>query len=71
MPQINKQPYEEMPEIIISPAGVEKLLQSIDPSKATGPDNISNQALKIAAVEFSPNTLFHFPAINRHWEYAC
>ena len=60
MPQINKQPYEEMPEIIISPAGVEKLLQSIDPSKATGPDNISNQALKIAAVEFSPILCFIF-----------
>ena len=43
-----------MPDIVIFPEGVEKLLGNLDPNKATGPDNIGPRVLKIAAKELAP-----------------
>ena len=43
-----------MPDIIIFPEGVEKLLSNLDPTKATGPDDIGPRVLKIAAKELAP-----------------
>ena len=60
MPQINRRHYEDMPEIVVSIEGVEKLLRNIDPSKAAGPDRVSNQAIKMAASEIAPVLSFIF-----------
>lgn len=43
-----------IPEILVSAKGVEKLLQNINPSKATGPDNIPPRVLKEYATELAP-----------------
>jgi hypothetical protein len=40
MPSKGQSPHPTMPEIKINPNGEIKLLKSIDPHKATGPDNI-------------------------------
>ena len=49
-------PFPEMPPIIVEVhvGGVRKLLANIDTSKAIGPDQIPNQALKLAADEIAP-----------------
>jgi hypothetical protein len=41
-----------MPEITVTANGTEKLLSKLDPSKATGPDEISSRILKQYAHEF-------------------
>jgi len=46
--------HETVPEIVINPKGVYKLLQNINPHKATGPDNIPGNFLKQLAVEVTP-----------------
>ena len=43
-----------LPDIVVSLDGVLKLLQSMDVSKAAGPDQISNGTLKLAADEIAP-----------------
>ena len=43
-----------MEDVKVSVVGVEKMLQQINPSKATGPDNISPRVLKEAASEIAP-----------------
>ena len=43
-----------MPDIIISVEGVAKLLHDLNPSKASGQDNISARILKLAAEEIAP-----------------
>ena len=40
IPNYNSTPYSAMPDIAISCDGVQKLLESLDPGKASGPDNI-------------------------------
>jgi hypothetical protein len=44
--------YPSMPEITVTANGIEKLLSKLDPSKATGPDEISSRILKQYAHEF-------------------
>ena len=46
--------YERMPSITVSQRGVLKLLQNINPHKATGPDNIPGKILKELAVYLAP-----------------
>ncbi len=60
LPCMDDPPYEDMPDIIVSTEGVEKLLRNIDPTKAAGPDEVSNYALKIAAQEIAPVLSFIF-----------
>ena len=43
-----------MPDITVSVDGVLKLLRSLDVTKATGPDQIPNRALKLAADVIAP-----------------
>jgi hypothetical protein len=38
MPDMPKEVFKEMPEIIITENGVEKLLRNLNPNKACGPD---------------------------------
>ena len=43
-----------MSDVNISPAGVQKLLETLDPHKSFGPDNISPRILKELAAVLSP-----------------
>ena len=38
--------YPSMPEITVTANGTEKLLSKLDPSKATGPDEMHSRILK-------------------------
>ena len=46
--------FPSAPEINITCAGVLKLLQKLNPNKATGPDNIRPKILKELAAEIAP-----------------
>ena len=50
-----------MPEIKVTILGTEKLLKNLDPTKATGPDQIPARILKQFAAEFAPHltTIFN------------
>jgi hypothetical protein len=50
-----------MPEIKVTILGTAKLLKNLDPSKATGPDQIPTRILKQFAAEFAPHltTIFN------------
>jgi hypothetical protein len=54
IPTPDGNPYPSMPEIFIEEAGVRKLLQQINPSKAPGPDGIPARVLKECADELAP-----------------
>ena len=43
-----------MPDLDISCDGVQNLLETLDPSKAPGPDNIPTRILKFCAKEITP-----------------
>ena len=47
-------PYPSMQDIKVTNAGVLKLLQKLNPSKASGPDLLSARVLRELAVEISP-----------------
>ena len=53
-PDLPPSPFPDMPPITIDVEGVKKLLHNINTTKAIGPDQIQNQALKIAAEEIAP-----------------
>ena len=55
-PQPNKgpSPYEEMKEFAISEKGVLKLLNELNPNKASGPDGLHGKVLKLTATEIAP-----------------
>ena len=46
--------YKEMPDIIITPEGVCKLLTGLNPAKAAGPDGLPPRVLKELAPEIAP-----------------
>ena len=46
MSDIPKEVFKEMPEIIITENGVEKLLRNLNPNKACGPDELTSRLLK-------------------------
>eukprot|EP00745_Piridium_sociabile_P010489 TRINITY_DN17347_c0_g1_i7.p1 TRINITY_DN17347_c0_g1~~TRINITY_DN17347_c0_g1_i7.p1 ORF type:complete len:298 (+),score=68.70 TRINITY_DN17347_c0_g1_i7:312-1205(+) len=50
-------------DIVITEAGVNKLLKALDPTKASGPDNISPRVLREVAAEITPalTVLFQAP----------
>ena len=49
-----------MQEIYITVNGTQKLLQNLDPTKATGPDEIPARILKQYAQEFAPHLAYIF-----------
>ena len=61
IPQKPNSPYSPVPNITVHQAGVVKLLNNINPHKATGPDNIPGKLLKELATEVSPilTTIFN------------
>ena len=60
-----------MPDITVTANGTEKLLNKLDPSKATGPDEISSRILKQYAHEFAPllTTIFN-ASLSTDWRQA-
>ena len=54
IPNLNDN-YPSMNEIYITVNGTQKLLQNLNPSKATGPDEIPSRILKQYAQEFAPH----------------
>ena len=55
MPQTAKYIDQPIPKFTIRENGAEKLLQDINPSKASGPDGIPNRILKECARQIAPN----------------
>ena len=51
---IGKQSIPAMPDITVSTKGIEKLLNNLNPHKASGPDKIKPIILKTLSVELSP-----------------
>jgi hypothetical protein len=48
------QTFPDIETLEITTAGIEKLLHDLNPSKASGPDNIPNRILKECSVELAP-----------------
>lgn len=46
--------FPDMPNIVINKQGVEKLLQDVNPNKASGPDAIPAKILKECASSIAP-----------------
>ena len=53
-PSLGVSPYNELPHITVSEAGVRQLLEYIKPHKATGPDGIPARLLKDYAADLAP-----------------
>ncbi len=51
---LKEPPYPEIDELNITPEGVGKLLNNINVSKSSGPDNIPNRILKLCSRELAP-----------------
>jgi hypothetical protein len=54
LPTMGASPYPSMPDIVISVAGVEKLLKTLNPKKAIGPDLLPTRLLKENADLLAP-----------------
>ena len=54
VPDKGTSPFPDMPPITVNEAGIRKLLQNLNPCKATGPDNIPAFVLKNTAPELAP-----------------
>ena len=54
IPNCYNAPYPVMPDLYISCDGVQNLLETLDPNKAPGPDNIPTRILKFCAKEIAP-----------------
>lgn len=53
-PSMESEPVADCPPLIITEEGVEKLLRELDPSKASGADNIPAWFLKMASKQLAP-----------------
>ena len=60
MPTLDTSDIPDMPSIVIDTNGVTKLLQSVNPSKASGPDMLPTRVLKETAPVISPFLSFIF-----------
>ena len=54
MPETHRKIQQAIPKLNITQEGVGKLLRNINPSKASGPDNIPNRVLKQCADQLAP-----------------
>jgi len=56
MPQLDPTPLcEDINITVTSVSGTEKLLKEVNPTKASGPDDISHRVLKEVAPEIAPS----------------
>ena len=62
LPEMGTSPHPDSPNISITLNGVEKLLNKINPHKATGPDEIPTRLLKEASYEIAPIITLLFQA---------
>ncbi len=53
-PRLEGESYPEINRLVITQEGVRKLLDKINPNKASGPDNIPGRVLKELATEIAP-----------------
>ena len=53
-------PFPSVPHLVIGTEGIAKQLMNLNPSKACGPDEMSNRFLKIVANELAPALAFMF-----------
>ena len=65
MPDMGVSSTPEIPPIIIHHNGVMKLLTSLNPHKAMGPDSIPGRLLKETAKEITPALTFTFQASSK------
>ena len=54
LPNLDTRDIPDMPSIIIDIDGVTRLLQGVNPSKASGPDMLPTRVLKTAAPVIAP-----------------
>ncbi|MEW8547660.1 MAG: reverse transcriptase family protein [Candidatus Thiodiazotropha sp.] len=54
LPDIGSQPVSSMPDILFTVPGIEKLLNNLNPAKASGPDLVPARILKLASREIAP-----------------
>ena len=54
IPNCNSTPHPIKPDIAVSCDGVQNLLETLDASKTSGPDNIPTRILKFCAKEIAP-----------------
>ena len=54
LPYINSQLVPSMPDIEFTAPGIEKLLNNLNPAKASGPDMVPARILKLASKELAP-----------------
>ncbi|MEW8548097.1 MAG: reverse transcriptase family protein, partial [Candidatus Thiodiazotropha sp.] len=62
LPTLGSSPYPNVPNFTIGTEGVKKLLEGLNPHKASGPDNIPTRFLKEAASEVAPALSLIFAA---------
>ena len=62
LPDLGDSPYPDSPSITVTVKGVLKLLQGLNPHKATGPDNISSRFLREMAHPLAPALTLIFQA---------
>ena len=62
-PVLEGDPFLSMPESKIEVAGVDKLLQNLNPGEASGPNNVPNRILKLCAKELPPMLTFVFDVV--------
>jgi hypothetical protein len=67
MPKTHRRIQQNIPNIKITQDGVAKLLRNINPSKASGPDNIPNRVLKQCADHLAPALTIIFQRSIRPW----
>ena len=60
MPDLGDSPYPDMPDIIVTTNGVQKLLEKLNLRKAAGPDNTSCRLLGTVARELAPALAYLF-----------
>ena len=60
LPKMDDSPHPSMPKITITTEGVEKLLQNLNPRKASGPDGIPCRLLQSLSKELSPKLTYLF-----------
>ena len=61
-PYIGDSPFPNMPPIELHCVGINKVLKSLDPSKAAGPDGLPSRYLKLIADELTPSLFLLFSA---------
>jgi hypothetical protein len=60
-------PHPVIPSLTITTSGIQKLLNNINPHKASGPDNFSGRILKDLQNLTAPILNHHFSKITSDW----